>query len=192
MLLLKRLGVASLMIPISVMSAWAAGPCGAICLDQLEAEIEREFKSVKSITLDEFDVLRHGPNVVVFDVREPAEVAVSRIPGGILLPPDTSAAAFQSLYGADLAGKSVYLYCAVGLRSARMAKRLDATVKQSGGVGAFNVKGGVFAWHNRQRQLETTTATTDAVHGYSRRWGERYLTRRDKAVYTGIRAYLPW
>jgi hypothetical protein len=65
-------------------------------------------------------------------------------------------------------------------------------VKLNGGTGTFNVKGGVFGWHNRQRPLETAATPTDAIHGYSRRWGNRYLNYRNKAVYTGLRAYLPW
>jgi rhodanese-related sulfurtransferase len=189
--LTKRLFVAALLIPLTKIAALADGK---ICLEELEAEIERDFKTVKSITLEAFDGVRQSPDVLIFDVREPAEVAVSRIPGAVLLPPNTSASEFQRLHGTQLAGKAVYLYCSVGLRSARMAKRIDATVRQNGGTGTFNIKGGVFGWHNRQRHLETSAATkpTDTVHGYSRRWGNRYLTYRDKAVYTGIRGYLPW
>ena len=59
------------------------------------------------------------------------------------------------------------VYCAVGYRSAKVARALRAR-----GVGAvFNLDGGVFAWVADGRAVERAGRRVAEVHPYDRAWG---------------------
>jgi rhodanese-related sulfurtransferase len=87
--------------------------------------------------------LRDGtsrPDVVVLDVRTPAEVAQARLPGASAIPLGDPRFAYRA--GLIARDKPVYVYCATGARSAAAAERLVAM-----GFGAvFNLRGGILGW----------------------------------------------
>ncbi|MCA9573435.1 MAG: tetratricopeptide repeat protein, partial [Myxococcales bacterium] len=70
----------------------------------------------------------------VVDVREPAEQAVSMIPGAI------PATTFEA-HPEDYAGKEVVAYCTIGYRSGQWAKAWRAK-----GVDVRNLKGSLLLW----------------------------------------------
>jgi rhodanese-related sulfurtransferase len=105
-------------------------------------------------------------DVVLFDVRTPAEQAVSRIGGAISISPEMTPAAWRQSYGATTIGKRVVFYCAVGLRSARLAAPL----------GHANLRGGIFRWSRDGHALVNDTGPTRQVHPFNERWGR--LLRR--------------
>ena len=103
---------------------------------------------------------------LVLDVRPPHEVARGRIPGARQTDPDTDAATLA----AEIGDREVVVYCSVGVRSGRLARRLAAR-----GVAVRNLRGAVFQWANAGRPLVTASgAPTATVHPYSAHWA-RYL-----------------
>jgi sulfur-carrier protein adenylyltransferase/sulfurtransferase len=92
---------------------------------------------VPSITADELAV-RLG-EVVLIDVREPAEAAMSAIPGAQLIPLG------GLLDGTRVhevpRGREVVVHCAVGGRSA-----IATQVLRAEGIDAVNLEGGIHAW----------------------------------------------
>jgi molybdopterin/thiamine biosynthesis adenylyltransferase/rhodanese-related sulfurtransferase len=92
---------------------------------------------VPSITVDEL-AGRLG-EVVLIDVREPAEAAVSAIPGAHLIPLG------GLLDGTRVhevpRGRAVVVHCAVGGRSA-----IATQVLRAAGIDAVNLEGGIHAW----------------------------------------------
>jgi rhodanese-related sulfurtransferase len=140
-------------------------------LNDIERQVQQSHPGVRSLIAEDFEQrLARGEEVLVLDVREKEEFAVSRLRGAERVEPDITSDQFLARYGDRLAGKTVLLYCSVGVRSSRLAERIDTAVRQAGSRGAFNLRGGVFAWHNTGRQLENASGATEAVHGYSASW----------------------
>lgn len=115
--------------------------------------------------------------VVLIDVREADEHAVSHLPGAIRVDPGIDGAAFLAAYGAALNGKTAVFYCSVGVRSSILAARIKASIVQDavGPVDTFavyNLTGGIFGWHNEARPLTSAQGPTEQVHGYDARWGK--------------------
>jgi len=119
-----------------------AFPCTEIAAADLAAELARG-------------------NVVLFDVRTPAEQAVSRISGAIAISPEMTPTAWRQCYAATTLGKRVIFCCAVGVRSARLAAPL----------AHINLRGGIFRWSREGRALVNDAGSTRQVHPYDDRWG---------------------
>jgi rhodanese-related sulfurtransferase len=143
-------------------------------LTTLERQIAEKHPSAHSLVAEDFERLVGTGKVLLLDVREQAEFEISRIPGAERVEPDVTADALIARFADRLTGRAVLLYCSVGVRSSALAERVDAAVKARGAVGAYNLGGGVFAWHNTGRQLVDVAGATSAVHGYDRSWS-RYL-----------------
>ncbi len=112
------------------------------------------------------------PEMVLFDVREAEEFALSRLPGAIRLPPDMPAGAFRAAHGARVGGAQVVFYCAVGWRSGKMLERVQATIASARPAALYNLRGGVFRWRAEGLPLEGDAE----VHHYDAAWGQ--LLRR--------------
>lgn len=122
-----------------------------------------------------------GNEVVLLDIREPAEYAVSHLPGALQVGPDADAATVLAR-ARDVRGKRVVVYCSVGVRSSKLASRVAADLKKAGAQSVENLSGGIFRWHNERRPLvDRTGAPTDLVHKYDAYWG-KLLRRPDQAV----------
>lgn len=91
---------------------------------------------MNSISVDELAAL--GPDVPVIDVREGDEYAEARVPGTKNIP----LSRFAGSLGEVPAGRTVYVMCASGSRSARAAAFL---LEQ--GLDAVNVSGGITEWY---------------------------------------------
>ncbi|MGF1526117.1 MAG: rhodanese-like domain-containing protein [Candidatus Competibacterales bacterium] len=117
------------------------------------------------------------PSLVIFDVRTPAEYAVSRLPGAIQVDPDVDRRAFVEAHGPALAGKKVVFYCSVGVRSSLLGQDVERTL----GAQVFNLRGGIFRWHTEGYPLADDGGTTRRVHGYNARWS-RLLEDREAVV----------
>ena len=93
---------------------------------------------------------------VIVDVRSADESDVSIIPGAITV----------AQFEADkerLEGSKVICYCTVGYRSGEYANQLKAQ-----GWDAFNYKGSILDWCNKELALETVDGrSTNQVHTYS-------------------------
>lgn len=179
--MLFRTTTALLIFGLTGIAGATANTQGQRGLTDLKHRIIRDHPNVLSLTAEQFEAkVAQSAHVLVFDVREPQEYAVSRIPGAVRVDPKISAKEFMRRYGAALRDKTVLLYCSVGVRSSRLAARIDADVRAAGARGAFNLMGGVFSWHNTGRTLAEASGETDRVHGYNRDWA-RYLDFDDLA-----------
>lgn len=162
-----------------------AGAHGQAGLAELEQRIERDYPGVPTMPPEALEPRLEDPRgVLILDVREAAEHAVSRIPGAERVDPGISAEEFGRRFGALLAGRTVVLYCSVGVRSSRLAHRISALAMMDGAAGVYNLRGGIFSWHNNGRPLVAgESRRTDYVHPYSWIWS-RYLDAPQRASYT--------
>jgi rhodanese-related sulfurtransferase len=112
---------------------------------------------------------------VLFDVRERAEYDVSHIAAARHIEPTMSAAEFMRLYGAELHGKDAVFYCSVGKRSSDAALRVEQVAKAAGARECYNLRGGIFRWHNLRRKVVDSVGRAQRVHPFDRFWGTVFL-----------------
>jgi rhodanese-related sulfurtransferase len=62
--------------------------------------------------------------------------------------------------------RPIVVYCAVGVRSARLARALAA----AGAASVLNLRGGIFDWANRGLPLAGPSGPAQRVHGYDAQW----------------------
>jgi rhodanese-related sulfurtransferase len=153
-----------------------AGPAQAEqprALDQTIADVKAKWPALSHASPAEVQTLINADKAVLFDVRSPEEQQVSQIPGAVPVDPAISRESFVTKYGAALKGKTPVFYCAVGVRSSKLAERVGAqTLAALGAVGPLvTMAGGIFAWNWEGRPLVNANGATDAVHGYDATWG---------------------
>lgn len=142
-------------------------------LDQTIADVKANWPALNHATPGQVQTLIDADKAVLFDVRSREEQEVSQIPGAVPVDPATSREAFVTKYGAALKGKIPVFYCAVGVRSSKLAERVGAqTLSALGAVGPLiTMAGGIFAWNWEGRPLVNAKGATDLVHGYDAKWG---------------------
>jgi rhodanese-related sulfurtransferase len=116
-------------------------------------------------------MLASGAPVVLFDVREEEEYQVSRLPGALRADPGAWTFRFVGQHGEAVKGKTVVFYCSVGVRSSKLAARVQGRLLEKGARAVYNLEGGVFRWHNDRRPLIDANGPTPLVHPYDRHWG---------------------
>lgn len=152
-------------------------------LKLIQLGIEADFTTVRHISSARLEaLLQQGGDVVLFDVREIEEYAVSRLAGAVQVSPDVANAAFMQQHGGALRDKTVIFYCSVGVRSSQLAEQLQDTLRETGVKEVYNLNGGIFNWHNEARALTADTGSTSYVHPYNEYWGQ-LLERRDLVRY---------
>ncbi len=127
-------------------------------IEKLYARSKKEFPEIDDLTVEELDRLRKTVDVVLVDVRNPPEQAVSMIPGSIT---STELESDPSAY----AGRTLVTYCTMGHRSGLYARKL-----QSAGFRVFNLKGAILAWTHARRELVDEEGSTRRVHVAGPRW----------------------
>jgi rhodanese-related sulfurtransferase len=143
---------------------WRGGQEG---LSSFNSSIRRKFPRVPQITPATLatriaDPSRPAPQLL--DVREPAEFAVSRLPGAMRVNPSALAGEVTPRLQP---GRPVVVYCSAGYRSSRLAERLIA----AGVPEVSNLEGSIFAWANEGRPLESDAGRVRAVHPYNAFFG---------------------
>jgi len=129
--------------------------------------IESAAPNVPMITTDSLaERLRDGERErpVLLDARSAEEYAVSHLEGAQRVDPE--ATTFPTLDGVSKEAP-VVVYCSVGVRSAKVAKRL----RNQGFRRAVNLRGSIFQWANEGRPVVRDEVRVRAVHPYSRLWG---------------------
>jgi sulfur-carrier protein adenylyltransferase/sulfurtransferase len=97
------------------------------------------FGRVPEIAVEELKSLREkGASVVLVDVREPREYAVSDLPGSVKIPLGTLPKSLEKLGKQD----DLVVYCRTGGRSAKAVEFLLA----NGFTRARNLVGGINHW----------------------------------------------
>ena len=161
----------------SLLIGCAAGDDG---LDAIQADIISDHKSVAQLSAEDYLELDRS-DILLLDIREPEEYAVSRLPGAVRVDPNASAATL--IHMGDVTGKKIIVYCSVGRRSSIFAEREQTALMKMGAASVSNLEHGIFGWHNERRELMDANGETDAVHPYNSIW-KRYVKRDEKARYT--------
>ena len=142
-----------------------------VALSDIEETVSKKYP-VPEITKDKLAAAFANPNVVIFDVREPAEFAQSHIPGARRIDPGTSADEFLARYGSELKGKTVVFYCAVGVRSGIMLSRVQQSLPALGANAAYNLRGGIFRWFASGGEVIADSGTAGTIHPYDSSWNK--------------------
>ena len=161
----------------SLLIGCAAGDEG---LAAIHADIISDHKSVAQLSAENYLELDRS-DILLLDIREPEEYAVSRLPGAVRVDPNASAATL--IHMGDVTGKKIIVYCSVGRRSSIFAEREQTALMKMGAASVSNLEHGIFGWHNERRELMDANGETDAVHPYNEIW-KRYVKRDEKARYT--------
>lgn len=152
----------------------AAGASTAVAdnfnLNAIHEDIVARYAGVQHIGSSELDTLKTD-DIVLFDVRERDEYGVSHLRNALRLDPSIAAAEFIDAHHARLQNKTIVFYCSVGHRSSAKALELAKALEAVGAAAVYNLKGGIFQWHNDNRPLVSGNAPTRDVHPYNRRWG---------------------
>lgn len=153
----KRIGlIACGILGLCTFAFWLWLPTNG--LPSAEKFLRWKFDDVQHITPAEAAaLLADDTATVIWDIRRPDEFAVSHLPDARHVPPDTGDAALKQLL--PDANQTILVYCAVGYRSAQMARRLQAL----GHTNVLNLEGAIFAWAEADLPLEGG----DTVHPYN-------------------------
>lgn len=133
----------------------------------LKKSLEHRFPEVAWISTEELanwlaDKTRPAP--VLLDVRTVEEWNVSHLPSARHAAPK---AAVEGVTAGVSKQTPIVTYCAVGYRSAEMAKRLRA----AGFTNVRNLEGSIFEWANEHRALVRDGQPVSVVHPYNALWG---------------------
>ncbi|MBL4853260.1 MAG: rhodanese-like domain-containing protein [Robiginitomaculum sp.] len=174
-------------------------------LQKVQASLVKKYPGVDHIKIELLaQELQRAPDAfVLFDVREKAEYDVSHLPGAIWVEPGMTGTAFLTAHGQKIAGKMVVFYCSVGVRSSGLLDRVQNARVQNElyrqeAMEAYNLTGGLFAWHNQGRGLVRGLvpglipglvpglvnghSPTDLIHPYNQQWG-KLIKRRTHISY---------
>lgn len=117
--------------------------------------------------------LKQNPaEVVLLDIRTPAEYQVSHLPNARFVHYDQVKDRELKALPQD---KTIVVYCSVGYRSERIGEKLQ----KLGYKNVYNLYGGIFQWMNEQRPVVNQAGPTNRVHAYSKKWGV-WLTQGEK------------
>lgn len=134
-------------------------------------KIIQDFPSVQHISNDKFSALDKD-TVVIFDIREADEYAVSHVAGAVFISPNLQPETFLTEYTEKTKGKTVLFYCSVGQRSSILAQNVQDDLTAAGSGPVYNLEGGLFKWHNDKLPLVTAGAAPTAyIHPYNSFWG---------------------
>lgn len=170
---------------ISIFAALLFSGCSpsADRLDNIDRELQNSFPNIGHVSAEKLSQWQSaGKEVLLIDVREEDEFAVSHLEGALRIDPKASASEVAAIIG-DAKGKDVIFYCSVGVRSSQLADRAKDSLQQLGAGDIYNLRGGIFAWHNDERPLISDTGDTQMVHAYNGVWG-KLVTRQDYVSYT--------
>lgn len=144
-------------------------------LQSVHQNIISDYKNLSHIKRGQLETLlaeKDQSQLLILDVRQQDEFAVSHIKGAIRLAPNSWQSTFMQKFGDQLAGKTVIFYCSVGVRSSKMASALEEDLKQRGAVKIYNLEGGIFGWANSGLKMQNQNGQTKLVHPFNQKWGQ--------------------
>ncbi len=121
-------------------------------IEKLYGGYRRKFPRVAEITTEELLAARTKGNVVIVDVRKPAEQEVSMIPGAI------SSSQFEQ-EADQYRTSTIVTYCTLGGRGGLYAKDL-----REKGYAVSNLRGGMLAWVHAGQNVVDNTGPTHRVY----------------------------
>ena len=169
----RRLAVAAaVLVVLAAVTWWSTSRAAPRDLGTVVEEVRREFPEVPRLTVEELDQgLAAGEEVLLVDTRSAEEFAVSHLQGAVHA--ETVDEVRRVLAQAE-PDRPVVLYCSVGYRSARLAKKLAAAgvPAETGHGEVMNLEGSIFAWANSGRPVYRDGREVEKVHPYDERWGK--------------------
>ena len=155
-------------------SACAGSKSENEALRKTHHKLVEDYKTVSQISADSLSKM-DSKTYALFDVRGSEEFAVSHIEGAIWVDPNIDADAFLNLHGDIIGNRSIVLYCSVGVRSSRLAEKIQNHGSFQTPIPIYNLELGVFGWHNDKRPLvrlsKDAAKSTEFIHPYNRWWG---------------------
>lgn len=178
----KSAVLASLMLLISAAS-FAHDKASTLnsALTNTHSKISKRYKAVSHIKAEDVATM-NADDYLIFDIREQDEFALSHIKNAIWVDPSIDSSGFYEQFNDQIEGKTLILYCSVGVRSSRLAKKLMAAETKNKPTQIYNLENGIFGWHNESRPLFQSNQPTDFVHPYNRIWG-RMVNRKNLRRY---------
>ena len=150
-------------------------------LSALHQGIISDYSQVSHISAEAFD-RQNTDDIILLDIREADEFAISHIAGARRIDPEISTENLLTQLPKDLTDKTIIVYCSVGRRSSALAARAKAHLLAKGAADIVNLEGGIFGWHNEKRPLTSASGSTDYIHPYNDYWN-RWVKRKDKTRY---------
>ena len=130
--------------------------------------IRAKFPTVAHISTDTLqswlDEAPQRENLLLLDVRDPEEYAVSHLQGARPAPSKDEALKALQKVSSD---QRIVLYCSVGYRSSELAQFL----MKKGYTEIYNLEGSIFAWANEGRPVYRGKERVKVVHPYDKTWG---------------------
>ncbi|MEM8688889.1 MAG: rhodanese-like domain-containing protein [Pseudomonadota bacterium] len=171
-----------LMAAAAMVAITTGAPAKDRTLASVHADVKERFHTVQHLSAQDLKAFG-SEDIVIFDVREKGEFAVSHLSNAIRIDPDMRPAEFMRKHADRIAGKTILVYCSVGVRSSALAARLARVLKRQADTRIYNLTGGIFQWHNDGRPLVQGAQSTRYVHPYNRSWGQ-LLSNRALISYT--------
>ncbi len=135
-------------------------------------EYKKEFSSVGDMIPQKAMSLMEEGRVLFVDVRKPAEIKVSMLPGAISKKEYLKAPI-------KFKNKTVVAYCTIGYRSGKFAEEMT-----NKGILVYNLKGGVLVWVLEAGKVFDASGESKRVHVYGEKWN--YLPEGYEAVVFGL------
>ncbi len=157
-------GVAALVTLIALAGCQRQG--ADVTWSEVETRIQEAFPGVPSIDTAALSEVLQDPTrpLLLIDAREPAEFAVSHLPGAVRA---TSVEHAAELANGAPDGATIVAYCSVGYRSANLV----AALRDRGLTDVYNLTGSIFRWANEDRPLYRGDVLVRAVHPFDEAWG---------------------
>lgn len=127
-------------------------------IEKLYSRSRGRFPGVPEISAAELDDLQASRPILLVDVRNPEERAVSIIPGAI------TPEALEERWD-EATTRPVVTYCTIGHRSGIAAREL-----RERGVDAYNLAGAILAWTHHGGELVNAAGPTRRVHVGGPKW----------------------
>ena len=137
-----------------------------LCWQLLELLIRLQFPEVQQLSTKDLAVWLHkdgGSKPLLLDARTREEYEVSHLQNARLVPSN-----HKDLINQDDNDffTPIVVYCSVGYRSARIARRLQSIGYRT----VFNLSGSMFQWVNEHRPVYRDGQPVDVVHPYHKFW----------------------
>lgn len=125
------------------------------------------------ISAEELRMHQLNENLIILDAREEVEFEVSHIKQAVFVGYDKFAISQVKDYPRE---QRVVIYCSVGIRSERIAKKLQ----NAGFTNVQNLYGGIFSWKKKGfAVVDSNGKQTEKVHAYSKHWS-KWLKNAEK------------
>ena len=134
--------------------------------ESIEHTIAAEFPNIHQMNTDDLaNILDDdATEVMLLDVREADEIAVSHLLGAVRVRSIQEAAALiQSAPQHTI----IVAYCSVGYRSAELVSELQQVSTRM----VYNLNGSLFRWANEDRAVYRGTERVTTVHPFNEHWG---------------------